>query len=58
MGDYSIHLTFADGSNPYVRYRMTRSQYNRELRKWRKHYDITGTMTRIGIYFGTATIKA
>ena len=52
----ALHLTFADGSNPYF-FRGSKKAVMRELRKWRKDYNIDGVYTRMGIYFGTATLK-
>ena len=34
----SLHITFENGSNPYIRYRLTPKQYEKELSKWGKNY--------------------
>lgn len=37
-----LHITFKDGSNPYVKYRLkTENGLKRELKKWEKNYDLT-----------------
>lgn len=38
---YSIHISFEDGSTPYAKYNMDRSDYTKEIRKWRKNYTLT-----------------
>lgn len=47
-----LHLTFTDGSNPYL----FRGDVIRELRRWKRNYTITGYW-KSGIFFGTATAK-
>lgn len=37
-----LHLTFSDGSNPYVAFG-DKAKVTKELRKWKKKYDITVT---------------
>lgn len=60
---YSIHLVFADGSNPFVRYNITKDQLQEERSKWEKEYDLRldkfckGVACDGGIYFYTATKK-
>ena len=41
----SIHLLFADGSNPYIRYNLTPAEFAKELLKWAKNYNLTFTET-------------
>lgn len=36
----SIHILFADGSNPYLRYNMTPVEFAEEVLKWSKDYDL------------------
>ena len=36
----SIHITFADGSNPYIRYSMTVEEFALELLKWTENYNL------------------
>lgn len=37
-----LHITFKDGSNPYVKYRIrTENGLKRELKKWEKNYELT-----------------
>ena len=38
MPIYSIHIQFADGSNPYVRYNMTLGQFAEEKAQWEERY--------------------
>lgn len=52
-----LHLAFTDGSNPYVFRASSRKAIMRELAKWKRNYIITGVYTRMGIYFGIATLK-
>lgn len=37
----SIHILFADGSNPYIRYNMTPAEFAQEILKWSKNFDLT-----------------
>lgn len=49
-----LHITFTDGSNPYV----FRGNVKRELKRWSRNYTLTnGYQSRFGIYFVTATPK-
>lgn len=59
---YTIHLVFADGSNPCVRYNISKEELQAERSKWEKEYDLY--LDRYfkgigggGIYFYTATQK-
>lgn len=36
----SIHILFADGSNPYVRYNMSLNEFADELEKWQTSYNL------------------
>ena len=36
----TIHITFTNGSNPYVRFNMDKKQFRNELRKWKRNYNI------------------
>lgn len=60
---YTIHLVFADGSNPFVRYNIAKDQLQAERSKWEKEYDLSldkfckGVACGGGIYFYTATKK-
>jgi len=54
---YSLHLSFKDGSNPYVRYGMNRQQYSRELLKWKRNYIVTIDKIENGLVFATAERK-
>lgn len=36
----TIHLLFADGSNPYIKYNMTPAEFAREVLKWSKEFDL------------------
>lgn len=46
----SIHIEFANGSNPYVRYNMTDNEFTEELEKWSKNYVLTPTSVFGNIY--------
>ena len=35
---FSLHITFADGSNPYVRYDMSEEGFAHELTRWNENY--------------------
>ena len=36
----TIHITFTNGSNPYIRFNMDKKQFRNELRKWKRNYNI------------------
>lgn len=36
----TIHITFINGSNPYVRLNMDKKQFRNELRKWKRNYNV------------------
>ena len=36
----TIHITFTNGSNPYVRFNMDKKQFRNELQKWKRNYNI------------------
>ena len=36
----TIHITFTNGSNPYVRFNMNKKQFRNELRKWKRSYNV------------------
>lgn len=36
----SIHIQFADGSNPYVRYNMTAKEFAVEKAKWERRFTL------------------
>ena len=38
---FTLHLTFADGSNPWVRFNMTAKEFGEELVRWSKNYILT-----------------
>lgn len=40
MALFSLHLTFADGSNPYCRFNMDNLTYKAEMAGWRKNYTV------------------
>jgi len=35
---FTLHLNFEDGSNPWVRFRMTAKELGEELVRWSKNY--------------------
>ena len=36
----TIHLLFADGSNPYIKYNLTPAEFAREVLEWSKEFDL------------------
>ena len=36
----TLHITFGDSSNPYVRFNMDERTFKNELRKWKRNYNI------------------
>lgn len=36
----SIHILFANGSNPYLRYNMSPADFARELLQWAANYEL------------------
>ncbi len=59
---YSVHITFSDGSNPYVRYGMSRPEYAAEMRRWKSAYlieldRVEETSERDRLIFVTATSR-
>ena len=39
MAFYSAHVRFLDGSSPWVKYKMTRNEYGKQMKQWWKtHY--------------------
>lgn len=57
MGVLSICIEFADGSNPYLRYNMTPSEFFKELKKWQKNYDLEELRCISNIIYYKATGK-
>lgn len=58
-----LHITFTDGSNPFVQYRKkngqllrTKREVSNALRRWKRRYNITGHWSSDG-YMATATSK-
>lgn len=52
----SIHITFTDGSNPYVRFNMSAAEFRKELRSWRRNFKLDGFING-GIYYVVAEPK-
>ena len=38
---YTLHIEFDDGSNPWVRFNMTRIEYGYEMGRWKARYKMT-----------------
>lgn len=57
MGTRSIHIEFADGSNPYVRYNMSIHDFFEEVNKWKKNYDLEELRCISNIIYYKATEK-
>ena len=55
-GRYYISIEFTNGSNPYVRYGMKKREFNLELKKWEKNYNMElQLVSNLGGYFYKAT---
>lgn len=37
---YGVHITFNDGSKPFCRFHMTRREYNSEMKRWERQYQL------------------
>lgn len=46
---YTMHIEFADGSNPYLKNNMSRRTYIEELKKWQKNYILKTQSIKNGI---------
>lgn len=53
----SIHITFTDGSNPYVSYNLTVADAARLLLKWSRRFDLTLNHASGTLLFFTAKEK-
>ena len=53
----SIHLLFADGSNPYIKYNLTPEEFAREVLKWSKEFDLEFIKSTDTIIHMRATVK-
>ena len=52
-----LHITFKDGSNPYVKYNIKDlKELNNLTKRWEKNYTICGYWTACG-FMATATEK-
>jgi hypothetical protein len=52
-----LHITFSDGSNPYVKMGLkTTDDLRREVDQWCKSYDVCGYWVALG-FMATATEK-
>jgi len=54
---YSMHIIFADGSNPWVRFNMTREEYGFEINRWSRNYELKHVHETHGIHYFMATQK-
>ena len=36
-----IHIEFADGSNPYIKFNMEPEEFAKEILRWSKHFRLT-----------------
>lgn len=57
MGNRSIHIEFADGSNPYLHCNMTPHEFFKEIKKWQKNYDLQELRCANSIIYYKATEK-
>jgi hypothetical protein len=53
----SLHITFENGSNPYVRFNMHRDELKRERKKWEKSYIVTNEYEKDNIIYLTVKEK-
>ncbi len=53
----SIHINFADGSNPWVAYNLSVTEAARVLLKWSRRFELVLDSTAGTILFFTATEK-
>lgn len=53
----SIHLLFADGSNPYIKYNLTPAEFAREVLEWSKEFDLEFIKATDTIIHMRATVK-
>ena len=54
---YSMHITFADGSNPWVKFNMTKAEYGSEVNRWTKKYDLQHLSESCGVHYYLAKQK-
>lgn len=54
---YSMHIAFADGSNPWVRFNMTRAEYGFEVNRWAKNFELQHLREAFGIHYFLAKDK-
>ena len=55
---YRIHIEFANGSNPYYSFAMPKKEYDKELKEWKKNYNLELKWTSsLGTYGYYATEK-
>lgn len=54
---YNLHISFSDGSNPWVRFNMTREEYSHEMERWKLNHIVKINRTEESS-FGTSFIFA
>lgn len=52
-----VHITFTDGSNPYIKFTDSKKEADAELKKWSKNFNITVNKNSGGKIFVTAEPK-
>ena len=57
MQEGYLHLSFTDGSNPYVKYVDTIEEVDEEIAKWEKEYKVTVVKEDGSKIFATAEPK-
>ena len=53
----NLHISFSDGSNPYVRFGMDEKAFRRELARWKRNFSITAQRESGTFVFITLTAK-
>jgi len=54
---WSFHLSFADGSNPYIHFPCSHDEHEKALDEWRKRYDLEFVKLSNFCEFFVATLK-
>jgi hypothetical protein len=52
-----MHITFADGSNPWVKFNMTRAEYGFEVNRWARNFELQHLREAFGIHYFLAKQK-
>ncbi len=52
-----IHITFKDGSNPYVRFNLNKKEFEKEKQKWGQNYILSEVKDIVTGVFYEAKVK-